>query len=65
MVSWLPLRLLTKQQALAAMMLAEMVSKGIAPQHQQSIESWAHQLGLTSSEAIAAVTRVATPAYDP
>jgi hypothetical protein len=56
-VSWLPLRLLTKQQALAAMMLAETVSKGITPQDQQSIESWAHELGLTSSEAIAAVTQ--------
>lgn len=56
-VSWLPLRLLSKQQALAAMMLAEIVSKGNRPQDQQNIESWAHELGLTSSEAIAAVTQ--------
>jgi hypothetical protein len=39
------------------MMLAEIVSKGIRPQDQQSIESWAHELGLTSSEAIAAITQ--------
>ena len=44
-----------QQQALAAMMLAEIVSKTIRAQDQQSIESWAHELGLTSSEAIAAV----------
>ena len=38
------------------MMLAETVSKGITPKNQQNIESWAHELGLTTSEAIAAVT---------
>jgi hypothetical protein len=56
-VSWLPLRLLTKQQALAAMMLAETVSKGITPEDQQSIEKVGTRVGLTSPEAIAAVTQ--------
>jgi hypothetical protein len=55
MVSWLPLRLLTKQQALAAMMLAQAASSGIGPDDQR-VESWAHELGLTGSEAIARLT---------
>lgn len=55
-VSWLPLRLLTKQQALAAMMLAEAVSTGIRPDDQQRVESWAHELGFTGPEAIARLT---------
>ncbi|MDQ3825781.1 MAG: hypothetical protein M3319_13895 [Actinomycetota bacterium] len=55
-VSWLPLRLLTKEQVLAAMMLAEAASRGIKPDDQQRVESWAHELGLTGSEAIARLT---------
>jgi hypothetical protein len=55
-VSWLPLQLLTKQQALAAMMLAQAASRGIRPDDQQRVEGWAHELGLTGSEAIARLT---------
>ena len=55
-VSWLPLRLLTRRQALVAMMLAEAVSRGIGPDDQQRVESWAHELGLTGPEAIDRLT---------
>ena len=55
-VSWLPRRLLTKQQALAAMMLAEAVSTGIRPDDQQRVKSWAHELGFTGPEVIARLT---------
>lgn len=43
-------------RALAAMMLAEAVSRGIRPDDHQRVESWAHKLGLTGSEAIARLT---------
>ena len=56
-VSWLPLRRLTREQALAAMMLAEAVRRGIRPDEHQRVESWAHELGLTGSEAIARLTK--------
>ena len=56
-VSWLPLRRLTREQALAAMMLAEVVRRGIRPDEHQRVESWAHELGLTGSEAIARLTK--------
>jgi hypothetical protein len=38
------------------MMLAEAVSRGIRPDDHQRVESWAHKLGLTGSEAIARLT---------
>jgi hypothetical protein len=38
---------------LAAMMLAEAMSRGIRPDAHQRVESWAHELGLTDLEAMA------------
>jgi hypothetical protein len=55
-VSWLPQRLLTKEQALAAMMVADTVAKGATPYDQRDIESWAAELGLTVPEAVARLT---------
>lgn len=58
-VSWLPLRLLTREQAVTAMMLAEMVGqKGAAldDRARPLVESWARELHLPASEAITRIT---------
>jgi hypothetical protein len=60
-VSWLPQRLLTEDQAVTAMMIAEQVAKGLPPGDRVwlHVDNWARELGLTRSEVVA---RVGVPA---
>lgn len=60
-VSWLPLRLLDRDQAVTAMTLAKTAADGLPPGDWRwvAIESWARELGLTGAEAVARVTRAA------
>jgi hypothetical protein len=53
-VSWLPFRLLTQQQAMTAIIVAENVAQGRAPDDQirPQFKNWARELGLTASEAV-------------
>lgn len=60
-VSWLPQRLLTRDQAITAMTLAEVVatqdvSTGPWLLH---VEGWAGELGLTAQQAVALLTAAA------
>jgi hypothetical protein len=54
-VSWLPLQLLTQDQAVTAMVIAEKVAQGIAPGDRvwPHVENWAYELGLTGPDAVA------------
>lgn len=55
-VSWLPLRLLSQDQAVTAMVMAENVAQGRAvPGHRvwAHFENWARELHLTAAEALA------------
>lgn len=54
-VSWLPLRLLTRDQAITAMTLAEVATTGdLSPTGQWwlFVEGWADELGLTAQRAV-------------
>lgn len=57
-VSWLPLRLLTRDQAMTAMTLAETVGRGIAPGDPMwpRVENRARELYLTGPDAVVLVT---------
>jgi len=70
-VSWLPLRRLTRDQAVTAMTLAEAVARmqregrttvvGHTHRLRPHVDAWAAELGLTGPDAVA---RVSEPAYD-
>jgi hypothetical protein len=57
-VSWLPLRLLTRNQATTAMVLADLLAGGlIGPGHRTwpAIQGWAAELHMTAPDVAAAV----------
>lgn len=57
-VSWLPLRLLSQDQAVTAMMMAEKVAQGHAVPGDRvwpHFQAWARELGLTTDDALVAV----------
>jgi hypothetical protein len=58
-VTWLPGRVLTRNQAITAMVLAETVASGIGDHTDQRwlfIESWANELGITGADAIGKIS---------
>ena len=59
-VSWLPGRALDRNSAITAMTLADLTSEhGLNEQHHMwpFIESWAAELGLTGTDAVAAISQ--------
>ena len=62
-VTWLPGRVLTRNQVITAMVLAETVACGIddhADKRRLFIESWANELGLTDADAIGKISSYGT-----
>lgn len=60
-VSWLPSRLLTRNQAITAMTLAETVGDDeVAHRMQPHVDGWAAELGLTGPDATRLATRRAS-----
>ncbi len=56
-LSWLPDRLLTYNEAITGMVLAEMVTaRPIRPGYTAHVAGWAAELGLTSSDAAHRIT---------
>lgn len=53
-VSWLPHLRVTRNQAITAITLAEIVNQGVAPGDRMwpVVVSWAAELGLTGSDAV-------------
>jgi len=58
-VTWLPGRVLTHNQAITAMVLAETVAGGIGDHTDKRwlfIESWADELGMTGADAVSKIS---------
>ena len=55
-VTWLPGRVLTRNQAITAMMLAETVAGDHTGQRWPFIESWANELGMTGTDAVGKIS---------
>ena len=53
-VTWLPGRVLTRNQAITAMVLAETVADGVDHTDKRwlFIEGWANELGMTGADAV-------------
>ena len=59
-VTWLPGRVLTRNQATTAMVLAETVAGGIGDHTGKRwlfIEGWADELGITGADAVAKINQ--------
>ena len=59
-VTWLPGRVLTRNQATTAMVLAETVAGGINDHTDKRwlfIEGWADELGITGADAVAKINQ--------
>ena len=62
--SWLPGRLLNRNSAITAMVLADLVGEGDLDERHRLwpfIEGWAAELGLTGSDAISRASQPGTP----
>ena len=58
-VTWLPGRVLTGNQAITAMVLAETVGGGIGDHTDKRwlfLESWANELGMTGADAVGKIS---------
>ena len=58
-VTWLPGRVLTRNQAITAMVLAETVAGGIGDHTDKRwlfIEGWANELGMTGADAVGKIS---------
>jgi hypothetical protein len=58
-VTWLPGRVLTRNQATTAMVLAETVAGDVGDHTDKRwlfIESWANELGITGADAVAKIS---------
>jgi hypothetical protein len=58
-VTWLPGRILTRSQAITAMVLAETVAGGIGDHTDKRwlfIEGWANELGITGADAVGKIS---------
>ena len=58
-VTWLPGRVLTSNQAITAMVLAETVAGGIGDPTDKRwlfIEGWANELGMTGADAVGKIS---------
>jgi hypothetical protein len=58
-VTWLPGRVLTRNQAITAMVLAETVAGGLGDHTDKRwlfIESWANELGITGADAVGKIS---------
>ena len=58
-VTWLPGRVLTRNQAITAMVLAETVAGGISDHTDKRwlfIEGWANELGMTGTDAVGKIS---------
>ncbi len=62
-VTWLPGRVLTRNQAITAMVLAETVAGGPCDHTDKQwlfIESWANELGMTGADAVGKISYYGT-----
>ena len=62
-MTWLPGRILTRNPAITAMVLAETVAGGIGDHTDKGrlfIESWANELGMTSANAVGKISSYGT-----
>ena len=62
-VTWLPGRVLTRNQAITAMVLAETVAGGIGDHTDKRrlfIEGWADELGITGADAVGKISYYGT-----
>jgi hypothetical protein len=58
-VTWLPGRVLTRNQATTAMVLAETVAGGVSDHTDKRwlfIEGWANELGITGTDAVSKIS---------
>lgn len=59
-VSWVPLRLLNRNQAITAMTIAEFAADGLTPEDRRwpHVQAWTAELCLTAENAVALVAEL-------